>query len=284
MLTGRVPFSSDSEFDLMKMQIEDAPAPPRVFAAHIPPSVEQAIMRSLAKRSEARFQTAAEFRNVLSNAVGTLAAPTISVPSVSAAPPARPTEPISASTVAENIPRETRLANEAPTAFAADQMKQTRLAGDVNVLGASASAGAMFQPAPVASPSKSNAKLFIGIAAVALIAVVGVSVALLSGGKKQAATQTAQPAPSVQSTPSSAAPSSGASQPPPPVQPLPQPVTQLEPGKSPADKFAGATLPAGENANASKATKTARKESDAEAAARKEKARKAAEARRLLNQ
>src|SRR5213593_4009954 len=27
MLTGRVPFSSDSEFDLMKMQIDDAPQP-----------------------------------------------------------------------------------------------------------------------------------------------------------------------------------------------------------------------------------------------------------------
>src|SRR5512138_3874868 len=35
MLTGRVPFSSDSEYDLMKMQIEDAPAPPRVFSSQI---------------------------------------------------------------------------------------------------------------------------------------------------------------------------------------------------------------------------------------------------------
>src|SRR5262249_13448172 len=75
MLTGRVPFSSDSEFDLMRMQIEDAPQPPRSFASHIPQAVEQAIMRSLAKRADARFQTAGEFRTVLSKAIGVLAAP-----------------------------------------------------------------------------------------------------------------------------------------------------------------------------------------------------------------
>ena len=70
MLTGRVPFSSDSEFDLMKMQIDDAPQPPRVFSAHIPHSVEQTIMRALAKRPEARFQSAADFRNALLSATG----------------------------------------------------------------------------------------------------------------------------------------------------------------------------------------------------------------------
>src|SRR6266849_1372950 len=70
MLTGRVPFSSDSEFDLMKMQIDDAPQPPRVFSAQIPQAVEQAIMRALAKRPEARFQSAADFRNSLLGASG----------------------------------------------------------------------------------------------------------------------------------------------------------------------------------------------------------------------
>src|SRR5262245_43821565 len=50
MLTGRVPFASDSEYDLMKMQIEDETQPPREFSAQIPEGVERAIMRSLAKR------------------------------------------------------------------------------------------------------------------------------------------------------------------------------------------------------------------------------------------
>ena len=70
MLTGRVPFNSDSEFELMKAQVEQAPAPPRSFAANIPLAVEQAIMRSLAKKPEARYQNAGEFRSVLMGTIG----------------------------------------------------------------------------------------------------------------------------------------------------------------------------------------------------------------------
>ena len=65
MLTGRVPFNSNSEYELMRSQIEDSPTPPREFAPHVPLYVEEAIMRALAKRPEARFQTAGDFRRVL---------------------------------------------------------------------------------------------------------------------------------------------------------------------------------------------------------------------------
>lgn len=65
MLTGHVPFESQSEYELMKSQIEAAPKPPREFAPHISLPIEEAIMRSLAKRPDSRFQTAGEFRNVL---------------------------------------------------------------------------------------------------------------------------------------------------------------------------------------------------------------------------
>src|SRR5207237_6230279 len=44
MLTGRVPFVSDSEFSLMMAQINDPPLPPRTFAPDLPVSVEQAIL------------------------------------------------------------------------------------------------------------------------------------------------------------------------------------------------------------------------------------------------
>ncbi|MFL6214961.1 MAG: serine/threonine protein kinase [Blastocatellia bacterium] len=70
MLTGRVPFDSQSEFEMMKMQVEKAPQPPRTFTASIPVEIEQAIMRSLAKKPEARFQTAGEFRAMLLGALG----------------------------------------------------------------------------------------------------------------------------------------------------------------------------------------------------------------------
>ncbi|HJQ24827.1 MAG TPA: serine/threonine-protein kinase [Blastocatellia bacterium] len=70
MLTGRVPFDSTSEFEMMKMQVEQAPQPPRTFTANIPLEIEQAIMRALAKKPEARFQTAGELRAVLIGALG----------------------------------------------------------------------------------------------------------------------------------------------------------------------------------------------------------------------
>jgi serine/threonine protein kinase len=70
ILTGRVPFDSQSEFEMMKMQVEKAPQPPRTFTESIPVEIEQAIMRSLAKKAEARFQTAGEFRAVLLGALG----------------------------------------------------------------------------------------------------------------------------------------------------------------------------------------------------------------------
>lgn len=65
MLTGRVPFNSTSDYEIMRAQIEEPPQPPRGFAPHIPARVEQILLRALDKRPEFRFQTAGEFRAVL---------------------------------------------------------------------------------------------------------------------------------------------------------------------------------------------------------------------------
>src|SRR5882724_7728167 len=177
MLTGRVPFSSDSEFDLMKMQIDDPPQPPRVFSAQIPQAVEQAIMRALAKRSEARFQGAGEFRNALSGALGTAPAPMRAVQSVPSPEPTQIMGSIGGSLGGSQVggrpmsgvaPKETRLATDASVVSPGDQIKQTRLAGEGNAAfayGASQSPAGMYQPAPAPAPAKSNLKLFIGIAA-----------------------------------------------------------------------------------------------------------------------
>lgn len=70
MLTGRVPFNSTSEYEIMKLQIEEAPPPPTLFSAHLPLPIEQAIMRALAKKATARYQTAGEFRAALLGALG----------------------------------------------------------------------------------------------------------------------------------------------------------------------------------------------------------------------
>jgi serine/threonine-protein kinase len=131
MLTGRVPFSADSEYDLMRSQIEVPPPPPRKFAAHIPVAIEGAILRALAKDPAARFQTASEFRAAL---LGHLRAATTAVEYP--LPPPSPTEPLprdsraSVAPVSEAETQETRLLSGvegAPTARR-DAIKETRLA------------------------------------------------------------------------------------------------------------------------------------------------------------
>lgn len=61
LLTGRVPFASDSEYELMKAQVEQLPTPPREFAPGIPEGVEWAILCATEKDPEKRFQTAGAF-------------------------------------------------------------------------------------------------------------------------------------------------------------------------------------------------------------------------------
>ncbi len=69
MLTGRVPFQSTSDYELMRAQVEDEPIAPRDFKGDIPLAVELAILRALAKDPAARFQSAIEFRAALISAV-----------------------------------------------------------------------------------------------------------------------------------------------------------------------------------------------------------------------
>jgi serine/threonine-protein kinase len=88
MLTGQVPFESDSEFELMRAQVEDAPKPPRTLFPQIPLPVEQAIMRALAKKPEARPQSAGDLRTALLRTLNSTA-PVVSGPAPYAAPTTR---------------------------------------------------------------------------------------------------------------------------------------------------------------------------------------------------
>lgn len=85
MVTGRVPFASETEYGIMMAQINEAPPPPRSIVPHIPLHLEQAIMRALAKNPDARFQTVGEFRMALT---GSSATPTLAREKVSTAPTA----------------------------------------------------------------------------------------------------------------------------------------------------------------------------------------------------
>ncbi|HYV03996.1 MAG TPA: serine/threonine-protein kinase [Blastocatellia bacterium] len=115
MLTGRVPFESDSEFELMRAQVEDAPRPPRALLAEIPLPVEQAIMRALAKKPDARPQTAGEMRASLLSTLS--ASPTILQTAVPyAAPTTRVLETPAGLNTGERAEKKTLVSEEYPGA------------------------------------------------------------------------------------------------------------------------------------------------------------------------
>ncbi|MBI3952086.1 MAG: protein kinase [Acidobacteria bacterium] len=61
MVTGRLPFESQSDFHLMKDIVETPPPPPRNFYPYIPDALQAAILRALEKDPNARFQSVEEF-------------------------------------------------------------------------------------------------------------------------------------------------------------------------------------------------------------------------------
>jgi serine/threonine protein kinase len=253
MLTGRVPFNSTSEYELMKAQIEQAPPPPRTFAASIPLPLEQAIMRALAKRIDARFQTAGEFRIALMTALEMATTPLRGATGYAA--------PATKSMDAPKVGRSTgesggqtrsvgadssvtgsRTAeSQVPTAQSPYRQTRVAQAGDiptgVQMPAPSANLHDGNPIVPAASPvyarteKKSGWMLYVAAAVILLVAVVGVLFALIRNRQAEA-----QPAPVVETetTPSSAEP------PQPPVEAAPPPVEETaNPAGDPAQDKSG---------------------------------------------
>ncbi|MCS6862074.1 MAG: protein kinase [Abditibacteriales bacterium] len=72
MVTGRVPFSSVSEFEIMRKHLEEKPPPPRTLQPGLPVEVERIIQKALEKDPAARFQTAREMRKMVQQALAHL--------------------------------------------------------------------------------------------------------------------------------------------------------------------------------------------------------------------
>jgi serine/threonine protein kinase len=203
MLTGRVPFNNTSEYELMRSQIEDAPTPPRTFAPQIPLGIEQAIMRSLAKKREARFQSASEFRaSLLQRTTGVTANPLENTITGTAgtgrsadyAAPATvldaQTRPMTSQSV--DVAKETRLAANQSYMPAASggQIKETRL-GQLDAPAAYAQTPGYYPQQPVPQQasvqgsflSKLNWKHYAG-AGGALVLIIALTFALVGGGSK----------------------------------------------------------------------------------------------------
>jgi serine/threonine protein kinase len=66
MVTGRVPFSGNSDFEIQRGHLELLPPPPRRFSPNLPEELETAILKSLEKKPENRFRSASHFLEALS--------------------------------------------------------------------------------------------------------------------------------------------------------------------------------------------------------------------------
>jgi hypothetical protein len=71
-VTGRVPFSGGSIFDIMRAQVDDTPAPPRTLRADLPAGVEAVILTALQKDPALRFQSAQAMAQALAHAAQAL--------------------------------------------------------------------------------------------------------------------------------------------------------------------------------------------------------------------
>lgn len=93
MVTGKKPFEAGSDYSIMSAHVKEAPRPPVELQPGLPPALNEIILIAIAKNPVERFQTAAAFRNALSNvrgvsptsevatlAAGSLAAPATAIP------------------------------------------------------------------------------------------------------------------------------------------------------------------------------------------------------------
>ena len=65
MLTGRPPFVAPALLHLLQMHVDAPPTPPSHYAPHIPPELDVAVLRALAKSRHDRYQTPLELMDAL---------------------------------------------------------------------------------------------------------------------------------------------------------------------------------------------------------------------------
>jgi serine/threonine protein kinase len=70
MLTGKLPFDSKGQFEIMLAHVNMPPKHPSDVNPEVPRDVSELVLRALAKEPERRFQTAKEFRLALEGALG----------------------------------------------------------------------------------------------------------------------------------------------------------------------------------------------------------------------
>jgi hypothetical protein len=140
VLTGKTPFDTENEFELMKLQTEAMPQNPREIKPDIPEEVEAAIMQAIAKDPDERFQTAGEFREVLLDAgfaaTGAMHGATGTFKTKTNTRPSKPAVSQSGTAPAKSEPKATRLGESIAAPVSNAGMKETRLDASVATAGA----------------------------------------------------------------------------------------------------------------------------------------------------
>ena len=126
MLTGEVPFTAASDFELMQAHVSQAPRPLRALAPAVPTDVERAVLRALAKKPGARFPDVQAFSTALRQAMQAGEAADLQKDGKGLERLWRFFAPAPASPAA--APRATRHAEDAFAAEDASAIKGTRLA------------------------------------------------------------------------------------------------------------------------------------------------------------
>jgi serine/threonine-protein kinase len=102
MVTGQCPIRGNSEYEIMAAHLAIAPPPPTELNPFLPPAVAAIIQKSIQKRPDDRFQTAAEFRAnleaLMAGAAQTTAQPAM-MTGVRPDTPARPATPPSGTSI-----------------------------------------------------------------------------------------------------------------------------------------------------------------------------------------
>ena len=86
LVTGKRPFDGESQYSIMAAHLEKSPVPPMALDPRLPRALNDAILMAVAKDPNARFQTAAAFRNALAGVAAAIQSPIAPAPAVSAAP------------------------------------------------------------------------------------------------------------------------------------------------------------------------------------------------------
>lgn len=82
LLTGALPFTSKTSWEVLRMHVDDPPVPPTTRApeAQIPPDLEAIVLRLMAKRPEGRHASATELRLALLDLLQRIPIPSLTPP------------------------------------------------------------------------------------------------------------------------------------------------------------------------------------------------------------